>query len=58
MPLDQAEVVARLGPPKERLEAWIRDKIVAGGSVHDYYPPNPENLAAYERETGERYDHH
>jgi regulator of RNase E activity RraA len=57
MPLDQAELVARLGPPKERLEAWIRDKIEAGGSVHDYYLPSPEKLAEYERETGERYDH-
>jgi regulator of RNase E activity RraA len=52
MPLAQAEIVARIGPPKERLEAWIRGKISAGGSVHDYYPPSPENAAAYERETG------
>jgi regulator of RNase E activity RraA len=57
MPLDQAEIVARLGPPKERLELWIRDKIVAGGSIHDYYPPNPQHLAEYERETGNRYEH-
>ncbi len=57
MPLEQAEMVARLGPPKERLEIWIRDRIVAGGSVHDYYPPDPEKLAEYERETGERYHH-
>lgn len=57
MPVEQAEMVARLGPPKERLETWIRDKIVAGGSVHDYYPPGPAKLAEYERETGERYDH-
>jgi len=52
MPLDQAEIVARLGPPKERLETWIREKIVAGGSIHDYYPPSPEKLAEYEREQG------
>jgi len=57
MPLEQAEMVARLGPPKERLEIWIRDRIVAGGSVHDYYPLGPGRLAEYERETGERYDH-
>jgi regulator of RNase E activity RraA len=57
MPLDQAELVARLGPPKERLEAWIRDRIEAGGSVHDYYPPSPEKLAEYERDTGEHDDH-
>ncbi len=57
MPLEQAELVARLGPPKERLEIWIRDKIVAGGSVHDYYPPGPEKLAEYERETGEQHQH-
>lgn len=58
MPLDLAELVAQVGPAKERLEAWIRDKIVAGGSVHDYYPPSPEKLEEYERETGERYDPH
>jgi regulator of RNase E activity RraA len=52
MPLAQAEIVVRLGPPKERLEAWIREKITAGGSVHDYYPPGPEKVAEYERETG------
>jgi len=57
MPLDQAEMVARLGPPKERLEIWIRDRIVAGGSVHDYYPPGPGKLAEYERETGEQDRH-
>jgi regulator of RNase E activity RraA len=54
MPLAQAEIVARLGPPKERLEAWIREKIVGGGSVHDYYPPSPDKLAEYEVETGVR----
>ena len=39
MPLDLAEEIAAHGPPKEELEEWIRLKIVAGGSVHDYYPP-------------------
>ena len=58
MPLAQAEIVARLGPPKERLELWIRARIVAGGSVLDYYPPGPEQLAEYERETGEQHSAH
>jgi len=57
MPLHLAEHVARVGPPKERLEIWIRDKIVAGGTVPDYYPPSADKLAEYERETGERYGH-
>jgi regulator of RNase E activity RraA len=57
MPLDLAELVARHGPPKERLEMWIRSKIVEGGSVHEYYPPDPAKLDEYERETGERYQH-
>jgi regulator of RNase E activity RraA len=48
MPLDLAEMIARLGPPKERLETWIRTKIEAGGSVPDYYPPSPEKLAEYD----------
>jgi regulator of RNase E activity RraA len=52
MPLDLAELVATAGPPKELLEEWIRAKIAAGGSVHDYYPPTPEKAAEYTTETG------
>jgi regulator of RNase E activity RraA len=52
MPLELAEHVARYGPPQEHLEAWIRGKIAAGGSVHDYYPPTPEKEAEYTAETG------
>ena len=51
MPLDLAEYVAEHGPQKERLELWIREKIEAGGSVFDYYPPVPEKLDEYRRET-------
>jgi len=58
MPLDLAEMVARLGPPKERLETWIREKVEAGGSVPDYYPPSSDKAAEYERDTGERYEPH
>jgi 5-oxopent-3-ene-1,2,5-tricarboxylate decarboxylase/2-hydroxyhepta-2,4-diene-1,7-dioate isomerase len=58
MPLHLAEMIARVGPPKERLEMWIRDKIEAGGSVPDYYPPSPDKLAEFERDTGEHYDPH
>lgn len=57
MPLELAEMVARTGPRKERIEAWIRDKVIAGGSVHDYYPPSPEKTSEYERETGDPYTH-
>lgn len=56
MPLDLAEYIAVHGPPKEHLEAWIRGKIVEGGSVHDYYPPTPEKAAEYEHETGRKID--
>ncbi len=52
MPLDLAEYVAEHGPPKEKLEEWIRGKVAAGGSVHDYYPPSPDKAAEYEAETG------
>ncbi len=52
MPLELAEYVAAHGPAKEELETWIRGKVEAGGSVHDYYPPIPDNEAEYERETG------
>jgi regulator of RNase E activity RraA len=54
MPLDLAEYIAAHGPEKERLEEWIRGKVAAGGSVHDYYPPTPEKAAEYEAETGRR----
>jgi regulator of RNase E activity RraA len=53
MPLDLAEFVAAHGPAKEALETWIRGKVGAGGSVHDYYPPSPEKAAEYEAETGQ-----
>jgi regulator of RNase E activity RraA len=52
LPLELAEYVAAHGPGKEHLELWIRDRIAAGGSIHDYYPPTPEHLAEYTRETG------
>lgn len=52
MPIDMAEYVAEHGTDKEALEVWIRDKIESGGSVHDYYPPTPEKLDEYARETG------
>jgi regulator of RNase E activity RraA len=52
IPLDLAEYLAARGPSKEHLELWIREKIERGGSVHDYYPPLPEKLEEYTRETG------
>lgn len=52
LPLELAEYVAAHGPGKEHLELWIREKIATGGSIHDYYPPNPEKLAEYTTETG------
>ncbi len=52
MPIELAEYVAEDGTEKEDLEIWIRGKIEAGGSVHDYYPPTPEKLEEYQQETG------
>jgi regulator of RNase E activity RraA len=52
MPLDLAEYIAAHGPEKEELEMWIRGKVAAGGSIHDYYPPNAEKAAEYTAETG------
>jgi regulator of RNase E activity RraA len=52
MPLDLAESIAAHGPEKEALEIWIRGKVAAGGSIHDYYPPSPEKAAEYTAETG------
>lgn len=53
-PLDLAEYLAAHAPAKEQLEIWIREKVAAGGSIHDYYPPNPEKEEEYFRETGNR----
>ena len=41
MPLDLAEYVAA-GRPGEgsSWKLWIRGKVEAGGSIHDYYPPS------------------
>lgn len=55
MPIELAEYVAEHGVAKEDLEVWIRGKVDAGGSVLDYYPPTPEKLAEYQRETGRIY---
>ena len=52
MPLDIAEYIAEHGPHKEELEAWIRGKVLAGGSIHDYYPHLQAKIDEYERETG------
>jgi regulator of RNase E activity RraA len=52
MPLDLAEYIAGHGPQKEQLEIWIRGKVAAGGSIHDYYPPSPEKAVEYTTETG------
>ncbi len=54
LPLDLAEEIAAHGPEKERLEIWIREQILAGGSIHDFYPPSAEKIAEYERERGGR----
>jgi 5-oxopent-3-ene-1,2,5-tricarboxylate decarboxylase / 2-hydroxyhepta-2,4-diene-1,7-dioate isomerase len=54
MPLWLAEEIAAHGPEKEALEVWIREKVLAGGSIHDYYPPSAGKQAEYERETGRR----
>jgi regulator of RNase E activity RraA len=58
MPIELAEHVAEHGREKEHLEIWIRAKVDAGGSVHDYYPPTPEKLNEYERETGRHVKAH
>jgi 5-oxopent-3-ene-1,2,5-tricarboxylate decarboxylase/2-hydroxyhepta-2,4-diene-1,7-dioate isomerase len=55
MPLDLAEYIATHGPPKEHLEAWIRGKVLAGGSIHEYYPPSAEKIAEYEVEMGHSF---
>jgi regulator of RNase E activity RraA len=57
LPLELAEYVADKGPEKELLELWIREKIAGGGSVHEYYPPLPEKLDEYTRETGRTLKH-
>lgn len=57
MPLEIAEYIAEHGPHKEELEAWIRGKILAGGSIHDYYPTSQPKIDEYEQETGREFHH-
>ena len=52
MPLELAEWIAAHGPEKELLESWIREKVAAGGSIHDYYPPSATKFTEYTAETG------
>ncbi len=52
MGLEIAEYIAEHGPHKEELEAWIRGKILAGGSIHDYYPTSVAKIDEYGQETG------
>jgi regulator of RNase E activity RraA len=42
-----ADTVARAGEDQEQMEAWIRRKIEAGGTVRDFYPPSEQVLAEY-----------
>lgn len=39
------------GRAKDLPEEWIRGKVCAGGSIHDYYPPSPEKMMGYKAET-------
>ena len=57
MPLEIAEYIADHGPHKEELETWIRSKVLAGGSIHDYYPTSEAKIDEYERETGRPFHH-
>jgi regulator of RNase E activity RraA len=57
MPIELAEYIAEHGPHKEELEAWIRGKVLAGGSIHDYYPTSQAKIDEYERETGRDFHH-
>ena len=42
------EEVAAGAVEQERLEAFVQERIRAGYSVTESYPPNAETLAAYE----------
>ncbi len=44
-----ADAVAQAGDEQEQMEAWVRRKIEAGASVHDFYPPGEQALAEYRR---------
>lgn len=40
-------------PEQERLEAWIMRQVEEGASLPGLYPPNAENKARYQAETGD-----
>ncbi len=42
---------------KNTLEEWIRGKVAAGGSIHDYYPPERGESGRVHAETGRTAPH-
>jgi regulator of RNase E activity RraA len=49
IPLAVAEQAAEQALEQEQLEIWVRQRIEAGGSTSDYYPPTEAALAEYRR---------
>jgi|SRR5687768_5149867 regulator of RNase E activity RraA len=52
IPADMVEMVMKLGPEQESLEAWIMEEVQAGASLPGLYPASAETKARYEKTKG------
>ncbi len=51
-PLALADEVAEAGHTQERLEEYLWQRVTAGESILDVYPPSDETLTAWRAEQG------
>jgi regulator of RNase E activity RraA len=54
IPANLLEEMLVLAPEQERLEAWIMRQVEGGASLPGLYPPNAQNKARYETESGKK----
>jgi regulator of RNase E activity RraA len=52
IPAAMVEMVMKLGPEQESLEAWIMEEVQAGASLPGLYPANAETKVRYEKAKG------
>jgi regulator of RNase E activity RraA len=54
IPANLLQEMLVLAPEQERLEAWIMKEVEGGASLPGLYPPNAQNKARYEAESGKK----
>jgi len=54
IPQDMLEAVVDAAVEQEHLETWLMQQVENGIPLPGLYPPNAENKARYEKETGRK----